>query len=160
MITVTLGTIPIKFNRVIEWIKSLIDEGSIDEPLFVQHGVSDVSCLLGYNFVTTSPLVTHLELESNVKQSRLVISHAGQGSTRWLARQVTPFIIVPRLAKYQEHIDNHQFLFAKSVEPFGVHCCLSIDEVRQSIIQPPLPLNKELLAGPKLTEHLIKSFGE
>lgn len=98
MLTVTLGTIPYPFPRVIAWLQVLIENGLVTEPTFIQSGVTDVSPLAGYSLIQTRPIVESSELIHMVNQSRLVISHAGQGSTRMLAAQGASFVLLPRLA--------------------------------------------------------------
>lgn len=158
MITVTLGTIPFQFDRIVQWIEILLKDGTISEPIFVQHGVSDISRIEKHPLVTLTPMLEREKLLQLVTKSRLVISHAGQGSTRWLAGCKASFVIVPRLARYGEHIDDHQLSFAKSVESFGVQHCLALENLRSTILNPPAPFQGELLNGPKLVDHLLQSY--
>lgn len=158
MITVTLGTIPFQFNRAIQWIDQLIDQQVLQEDLFVQHGVSDISQLEKYPFIKSASTVEYSKMKEILKSSRLVISHAGQGSTRELAAQSVRFILLPRLSKYNEHIDDHQLVFAESVSTFGVRYCLTLKELEQAILDPPSPLADSLLNQPKLTDYLLKQY--
>lgn len=158
MITVTLGTIPFQFNRAIDWLDSLLASGVITEPVFVQHGVSSVSKLTQYPLVTTAPILEFNNLVTIVGASRLVISHAGQGSARGLAESKASFILIPRLARYGEHVDDHQLQFARSVEPLGVKYCLSLEELEQAVKNPPPRFQKSLLKGPKLVDHLLQVY--
>lgn len=158
MITVTLGTIPFQFNRVIQWLKILVEDGTISEPVFVQYGVSDISPIEKYPLITVAPILEREKLLKLVTVSRLVISHAGQGSTRWLVACKASFVILPRLAQYGEHIDDHQLSFAKSVESSGIHYCLSLENLRSTILAPPIPFQGELLNGPKLVDHLLQAY--
>lgn len=158
MITVTLGTIPFPFERVIQWLETLVEDGTISESVFVQYGVSDISRIEKHPLITVAPLLEREKLLQLVTNSRLVISHAGQGSTRWLAACKVSFVIVPRLARYGEHIDDHQLSFAKSVESFGARYCLSLDELRSTILEPPEPFQGELLSGSKLVDHLLQVY--
>lgn len=158
MIVVTLGTIPYPFNRAIRWIHSLIEEGVIDEPVFIQYGVSDVSCLKQHSQVILEPLVEANRFFSFVDTARLVISHAGQGSTRTLASRGVSFVLLPRLKIYGEHIDDHQLHFSQNVEFSGVHYCATLHELKQSILHPPLPCPGPLFKEPKLANHLQKIY--
>jgi UDP-N-acetylglucosamine transferase subunit ALG13 len=158
MLTVTLGTIPYPFPRVIAWLQVLIENGLITEPTFIQSGVTDVSPLAGYSLIQTRPIVESSELIHMVNQSRLVISHAGQGSTRMLAAQGASFVLLPRLALHKEHIDDHQLLFARSMQPFGIRHCLTLDELSLAILNPPSPLEIQLFNGPQLSEYLREAY--
>lgn len=158
MITVTLGTIPFPFARAIHWVDHLIKRDILSEDVFVQHGVSDISQLTAYPQVTTVPVVPPAQLDQKLTSSRLVISHAGQGSTRKLSAMNVSFVLLPRLAVYGEHIDDHQFAFAHSISDMGVTYCSSLESLEQAVLTPPKPLNKPLLNGPSLADHLIESY--
>lgn len=154
MITVTLGTIPYPFERAIIWLDMLIRSGVVSEPVFLQHGVTNVSAIATQPLVQAVPFVDSKTLFQIVQNSRLVISHAGQGSTRALARQKKSFTLLPRLARYHEHIDDHQLLFAETVKKFGISFCLTLDDLEQVIIKPPPAFQISLFGGLKLSDHL------
>ncbi len=158
MILITLGTIPYQFNRAITWLSILLKEDVISEPVFIQYGVSDISLVVKHPLVTAVPIVQSKELMKMVDNSRLVISHAGQGSTRALASKGACFVLLPRLARYGEHIDDHQLLFARNVEKFGVSHCLSLKELEQFILQPPPAFRQKLFDGPKLADYLLNVY--
>ncbi|MEB3182609.1 MAG: glycosyltransferase [Nostocaceae cyanobacterium] len=158
MITVCLGTIPYPFERAINWLSILLESGVISESVFVQHYNTDVSALAKYPFVTTTPIVEFNTLMEKVDNSRLVISHAGDGLTRALAIHKASFVLLPRLARYQEHIDDHQLLLAQSIESFGISYCLSLESLERMILNPPPRFQGTLFAGPKLAEHLLERY--
>ncbi|MEO0969024.1 MAG: glycosyltransferase [Cyanobacteria bacterium J06639_18] len=154
----TLGTISFQFNRAINWLSVLIESGVISESVFLQHGSSDASRLAGHPLVTLEPTVNGRKMTELVGNSRLVISHAGQGSTRMLAAKGCSFILIPRLNKYSEHVDNHQLLFAQAVENFGIKSCLSLEELKSAVLQPPPIFQGQIFQNPKLTEHLLQLY--
>lgn len=158
MIVVTLGTIPYPFDRSVKWVKKLLDEGLVAETVFIQYGATDVSILQDYELVTTVSLLKADDLNQRIKQARLVISHAGQGSTRKLAAQAKSFVVLPRLAKYGEHIDDHQMRFSEGVESLGVKVCKDFNSLATAVINPPKPLNRDLFPGPKLGDFLAKKY--
>jgi hypothetical protein len=49
-------------------------------------------------------------------------------------------------------------LFAESVREFGVTVCLTLDEFKQAVLQPPPYIQKQLFEGPKLTEYLSQIY--
>ena len=158
MITVTLGTIPFTFDRAIDWLDSLLDAGVISESVFVQHGATDVSKLAKYPFVTTEPIVETSFLMKTVRSSRLILSHAGQGLTRGLAAQGACFVLMPRLSCYNEHIDDHQLLFAQGVEKLGIPYCTSLDNLELAVKCPPPSFKGQIFDEPKLAEHLMQIY--
>lgn len=158
MIFMTLGTVSFQFNRAVNWLSVLLESGVISEPVFLQYGSSDPSGLIGHPLVTLEPTIHGRKMTEFVKNSRLVISHAGQGSTRMLAAQGCSFILIPRLNKYGEHVDNHQLLFTKAVENFGIKSCLSLEELKNAVLEPPPIFQGQIFQNPKLTEHLLQLY--
>lgn len=158
MITVTLGTIPYPFERSINWLKDLLDRGIIDEPVFLQYGTSNVDLLIHHPLVTAEAVIPQNQLKGMVNRSRLVISHAGQGSTRLLAAAQAQFVLLPRLAQHNEHVDDHQLLFARSVQKKGVHHCMTLADLEQAVLTPPPLCPQNLFEGPKLSAHLLQRY--
>ncbi len=159
MILVTFGTISYPFPRLAEWVKFLLDKNIISESVFIQHGTTDISFLKKYSLVTTKEVFSLVEMNELISNSRLIISHGGQGSTRKLAKSNKRFIIVPRLSKYQEHIDDHQLEFVKSIDKkFGVCYSTCLADFCHKVQNPPAPINQELFDGPRLAEHLLNRF--
>ena len=158
MIAVTLGTIPYPFNRVIDWLKLLLDQGMITEPVFLQHGITDVKILSDYEHVTSIPLVPSDELAEKLQAARFVISHAGRLMTCELASQDKSFIVLPRLFEQGEHVDNHQLIFSREVEQLGVSVCTTLNDFKKSVKSPPKPLRKQLFEGPTLSDFLIQKY--
>lgn len=155
MILMTLGTINFQFDRAIAWLSICLEQGLISEPVFVQYGVSDASILAKYPLVTTEPIIEPKRMMALVDASRLIISHAGQGSVRMLAARKTSFVLLPRLKRYGEHIDDHQLWFVQAVEELLGRQCLSLRELEQAVLQPPPRFQKRLFDGPKLANHLL-----
>lgn len=159
MILITLGTIPYSFDRLIDWIAILLDEGFICEPVFIQYGITNVKAITNNPLVAATSLLSLDEISKVIENSRLIISHAGQGSTRKLARTNKPFIIIPRESKYKEHIDNHQLYFAQNMsEKFGICYCTSLVDLQKSISNPPKPIYRELFQEARLADHLLTIF--
>ncbi|MBD2528762.1 glycosyl transferase [Nostoc flagelliforme FACHB-838] len=158
MILMTLGTVSFPFDRAVLWLKMLIDRGVISEPVFLQYGYSDVSALKRYPQVTLVPTVTLDELVKLVESSRLVISHAGQGSTRMLAAQGARFMLLPRLKRYGEHVDDHQLLFTQAVAPLGIKSFVSLDELEKAVLEPPPYFHKNIFNTPRLTDYLLVQY--
>jgi UDP-N-acetylglucosamine transferase subunit ALG13 len=158
MILMTLGTVSFPFNRAVKWLEILIERGAISESVFLQYGESDVSLLQGNPQVTLEPTVTSDELFQLVDCSRLVISHAGQGSTKMLAARGAHFVLLPRLKRYGEHVDDHQFLFAKAVAQLGIKSFVSLDELEKAILEPPSYFREKIFSSPKLTDYLLIQY--
>ncbi|MDI6654714.1 MAG: glycosyltransferase, partial [Candidatus Hydrothermarchaeota archaeon] len=53
------------------------------------------------------------------KEARIVISHGGAGSIIFALRSGKPVVVVPRLKKFDEHVNDHQLELAKQLEREG-----------------------------------------
>lgn len=157
MIVYTLGTIIFPFDRAINWLQILLEEEIIVEPVLLQHG-STSAAKLTHPLLTSVVSLTRNEMYEAVKQASLVISHAGQGSTRMLTEMGACFILLPRLKRYKEHVDDHQLLFARAVEKYGVQHCTELDQLIYYVKYRPYPFEGELFNAPSLTEHLIARY--
>lgn len=154
----TLGTIAYPFDRAVRWIKICLEKDLITEPIFIQHGATNVSSIVDHPLITAKSIVPNEQWLDLVCSSRLVISHAGQGSTRILAEKNARFFLLPRLALYREHVDDHQIMFAKSIRPTGITYCTTIEEFQALIKTPPPPFKGNIFEGPRLAEFLLKKY--
>ncbi|MGK7914220.1 MAG: glycosyltransferase [Prochloraceae cyanobacterium] len=157
MIVFTLGTIIYPFDRTVDWLDRLLEREIITEPVLFQHGATSVT-RLNHPLLTPVTSVTKTEMQELVQQASLVIAHAGQGSTRMLAKMGASFVLLPRLKRYGEHIDDHQLLFAQTVEKFGISYCTEFDHLVDYIKHPPLPFKGELLNAPSLVKHFCAFY--
>jgi UDP-N-acetylglucosamine transferase subunit ALG13 len=157
MILYTLGTIFFPFDRAVMWLQELLEQKIINEPVLLQHG-STSTHNISHPFLTKVTSLSRDEMREAVKQSSLVISHAGQGSTRMLAETGASFILLPRLKRYGEHIDDHQLLYARVVEKLGIAYCTEFIQLVNYMKQRPSPFQGELFKAPSLAEYLSTRF--
>lgn len=157
MIVFTLGTIIFPFERAVDWLALLLEREIIVEPILFQHGATPVD-KLKHPLLTSVPSLTKAEMQESIEKASLVISHAGQGSTRMLAKMGASFVLLPRLKCYGEHIDDHQLLFAQAVETFGIRYCTEFSSLAYRIQHPPSPLNGELFDGPSLGKYFREFY--
>jgi beta-1,4-N-acetylglucosaminyltransferase len=104
MILVTVGSNGAPFDRLLRELDGI----TVDEELIVQHGPSrlrprDATCV---------PFMRFAELERAVASARIVITHAGVGSVLLALMNEKRPLVVPRLARYEEVVDDHQVHFA------------------------------------------------
>lgn len=110
MIFVTVGTQKFQFNRLLEYIDKEIENGNVKQDVFAQVGHSDYKPK-NYQY---KDFIDKQEFEEYLKKSDLVITHSGVGTIIAALNQNKPVIVVPRLAKYKEHVDDHQIEIADS----------------------------------------------
>lgn len=104
MIFVTVGTNEAPFDRLVRAVERFPD----GEELVVQHGSSSIrpanaTCL---DYVSFDVLVDH------VRRARAVVTHAGIGSMIVALANGKRPIVVPRLQRFGEAVDDHQVALA------------------------------------------------
>lgn len=104
MIFVTLGSQKFQFNRLLKMIDDLIEDGTITQPVFAQTGASDY-IPKHYAF---APFLDRETFADHMSRCDTVITHGGTGAIIGAVKKGKKVIAVPRLAKYGEHVDDHQ----------------------------------------------------
>ena len=104
MIFVTTGSQKFQFNRLLQKIDLLIEEGMIREEVFAQIGVSDYQPK-HYEYCR---FLDREGFTGKLRECRMVITHGGTGVIIGAVKQGKKVIAVPRLASYGEHVDDHQ----------------------------------------------------
>lgn len=112
MILVTVGTNEARFDRLL----SALDGLAGDEPLYVQHGPSPVRPR-GATCVAYLPFD---ELAALIRDARVVVTHAGVGSTIAALVNGKRPVVVPRLARFGEAVDDHQVPFGRRLHEAGL----------------------------------------
>lgn len=109
MIFVTVGSQKFQFNRLLEEVDRLIENGNIQEEVFGQIGVSDYKPR-NYKY---KDFMTQEEFNEYLDKANIIITHAGTGVIVNAIKKEKKVIGVPRLAKYEEHVDDHQIQLIK-----------------------------------------------
>jgi UDP-N-acetylglucosamine transferase subunit ALG13 len=111
MIFLTVGT-QFPFDRLVEAIDKAAGDNGFDDEIFAQIGNSSYR---PRNFKAEQ------ELEKSVFDEHLtradgVISHAGMGTITLALEHKKPLLVMPRLRKYREAVNDHQLAIAKEFE--------------------------------------------
>jgi UDP-N-acetylglucosamine transferase subunit ALG13 len=157
MIVFTLGTIIFPFDRAVYWLELLLEKEIIIEPVLFQHGATSVK-QLKHPLLTSVASLTKTEMQESIQKASLVITHAGQGSTRMLAKMGASFVLLPRLKCHGEHIDDHQLLFAQAVEKLGINYCTEFTSLINYIQRPPMPFEGDLFDAPSLGKYFREFY--
>lgn len=104
MIFVTLGSQKFQFNRLLKEVDRLVEEGKISEEVFAQTGYSDYKPR-NYRY---KKFLDRDEFSEIMSKCDKVITHGGTGAIIGAVKQGKKVIVVPRLARYGEHVDDHQ----------------------------------------------------
>ena len=114
MIFVTVGSQKFQFDRLLRSIDEQIASGKIKDEIFAQIGFSTYRPK-HYKFEN---FLDREEFEKKVLESEIVITHGGTGAIVGTLKKGKKVIAVPRLAKYGEHVDDHQL---QIIGQFGAH---------------------------------------
>lgn len=123
MIFVTLGSQKFQFNRLLKKVDELIESGAITEPVFAQTGASDY-VPRHYAF---QPFLDRETFADHMARCDTVITHGGTGAIIGAVKNGKKVIAVPRLARYGEHVDDHQLQLIGQFRDLNLIC--SCDDV-------------------------------
>ena len=104
MIFVTLGTQDKPFKRLLDIIQKEIDKGNIKDKVVVQAGCTKYLS----KDMEIFDLIPMEKFDELIKKCDLLITHGGVGSIISGLKNNKKVIAAARLAKYGEHVNDHQ----------------------------------------------------
>ena len=130
MIFVTTGSQKFQFNRLLQKIDSLIEEGMVSEKVFAQIGESDYHPK-HYEYCM---FLDREGFAEKMRQTRMVITHGGTGAIIGALKQGKKVIAVPRMARYGEHVDDHQVQLLREFDGMNLICaCYDSEKLGECI---------------------------
>lgn len=112
MIFVTVGTNEAPFDRLL----SALEAGVGEEELVVQHGPSRIRPA----GATCVEFLAYDELVDAVRKARVVVAHAGVGSIMTALSLGKRPVVVPRLRRFGEAVDDHQLSLGRRLHESGL----------------------------------------
>lgn len=112
MIFVTVGTHEQAFDRLIEYIDNLKRDDLIKEQVVIQTGYSNYKPI----YCMWKKIYPYQKMMELVAEARIVITHGGPSSFIMPLQIGKVPIVVPRMKKYGEHVNDHQVEFTLEVE--------------------------------------------
>lgn len=104
MVFVTLGTQDKKFSRILKCIEDNIKKGVIKDEVIVQAGSTEFES----DVMTVKSFMDRDEFKNYLLGADVVITHGGVGTILEGLKNNKKIIGVARLAKYGEHVNDHQ----------------------------------------------------
>ena len=160
MIFVTLGSQKFQFDRLLQKLDSLIEKGVITEPVLAQTGHSTYE---PRNFEVI-PFMDRDTFAQNMAKADMVITHAGTGAIIGAVKQGKKTIAVPRLAKFGEHVDDHQLQIVEQFTDMNLlEPCWDVEDLEKAIdaarekTYPPYVSNTHTIIA-SIKEYLEKSL--
>jgi UDP-N-acetylglucosamine transferase subunit ALG13 len=110
VIFVTLGTQAYPFDRLLRGLEG------VEEELVVQGGLSAYrpAGAAWFDYLEYTPLLEH------VRRARIVVSHAGIGTVMTVVAEGKRPVVVPRLHRHGEAVDDHQVPIARRLAEAGL----------------------------------------
>ena len=129
-IFVPLGTQKFPFKRLIVALNDLIKDGIYtSEDIVMQSTMYDIE-----PFFVHVGLIPVDEFNKYMHDAELVITHAGVNSIISCMQIGKPLLVVPRLHKYGEHVDDHQQEIALLMEEkYNVLVAQDLSELKMMI---------------------------
>lgn len=126
MIFVSLGTQDKPFNRIIDYVISLKEnlKELQSEKIIIQLGQtkllkSDNKRIKNLENVIIYDMLKPEKMKDIIKDSDIIITHAGVGTIMECLEMGKEIIVVPRKAENLEHVNNHQEEIAFEMEKKG-----------------------------------------
>ena len=109
MILVMVGTQNNNFDRLLKAIQKNVDEGVIKDEVVVQAGFTKFSS----KNIKVFKFIDKEEFSKLQDKADIIITHGGVGSIISSLKKQKKVLVVPRLKKYNEHVNNHQLQIAR-----------------------------------------------
>ena len=126
MIFITTGSRSFQFNRLLEAVDKAIESGAITDEVFAQIGSSNYP-IKNYKY---KEFLNHDEFNEKMRNCDIVLTHGGTGVIVNAVKMGKRVVAVPRLAKYQEVVDDHQIQLVQAFEKLGmVTACYDCNKI-------------------------------
>lgn len=123
MIFLTLGTYPLPFDRLVQAVDEVVSQNLIDEEVFAQIGFSNYIP----KHMKYEKLLEKQRFDEILSSATALIGHAGMGSISMALNHQKALLVMPRLAKFGEHVNDHQLHTAHKFEELG-HVLAAYDQ--------------------------------
>lgn len=130
-IFITLGSQKFQFNRLLKAVDDLCEKGIIEsQDVFAQIGYSDY---LPQKF-NYKKFLDRDEFSKEMDNAQIVITHGGTGAIIGAVKKGKKVIAVPRLAKYGEHVDDHQLQLIEQFNELNLICaCQDVSKLENAL---------------------------
>ena len=111
MIFVTVGTHEQPFDRLIKAIDDLKADGTLTEEVIIQTGFSTYIP----KHCKWKKLFPYRKMVQLVNEARIVVTHGGPSSFIMPIQINKVPVVVPRMHRFGEHVNDHQVIFCREV---------------------------------------------
>ena len=114
MIFLTVGTL-FPFDRLVRAVDKVAPKCFLGEEVIAQVGNGRARC----RNIKCVEVMEKDEFDEYIKNASCLISHAGIGSITMALNCGKPLLVMPRLKRYGEHVNDHQIGTAREFEKLG-----------------------------------------
>ena len=129
LVLVTVGTDYHPFPRLAGWVVRWLEEEKSLVRCVFQGGTTPAVSVGEWR-----AFLSYQEMERLLRRARVVVSHGGPGTIMMTLATGKRPIVVPRLRRHGEHVDDHQLAFARRLAREGdIEIAESFSEFRASL---------------------------
>lgn len=155
MIFITLGSQKMQFNRLLKEVDRLVETGALKDEIFAQTGASDY-VPKHYAF---KDFIDRDEFAAKTAACNIFITHAGTGAIIGAVKKGKKVVAMPRLAKYGEHVDDHQMELITAFDKLGIiEPCYDEKDLGTAIERARTGQYKEFVSNTERMVNDIRSF--
>ena len=154
MIFLTVGTL-FPFDRLVKAVDDALDEDLTDKEVLAQIGRR------GYrpHNMEYVEIMEKGSFSSYFQKASFIISHAGIGTIAMAFKYGKPLLVMPRLKRYREHVNDHQVDTARKFEELGhILAVYDVKDLPDGIHKLKNFVPKERKASPEAVADRIRSF--
>ena len=131
MILITLGTQDKQFTRLLDMVQKEIDKGNIKDKVVVQAGHTKYRS----KDMEIFDLIDRDKFADLISKCDILITHGGVGSIITGLNNNKKVIVAPRLAKYDEHMNDHQLQITNNFSKEGYILPLYEDDSLEKVLK-------------------------
>lgn len=154
MIFVTVGSQKFQFDRLLIAVDNLVAGGAVEGGAFAQTG----ACSYVPVHMHHEAFLDRGAFGAHMNACDVVVTHGGTGAIIGAVKRGKKVIAVPRLAKYGEHVDDHQVEIVRQFADMGlIEPCM--DPANLSVAYA-LAISKDYLPYRSNTERFCADLSE
>jgi UDP-N-acetylglucosamine transferase subunit ALG13 len=127
-VAVALGTMPFSFRRLLDRLAAILPADA--EVVLWQTGLTPLDGLAVHGLASVAPD----DLAAAFAAADVVVSHAGVGSALEALDAGRRPLLVPRRARFREHVDDHQAQVAHELERRGLALWREADRIALDVL--------------------------
>lgn len=150
------GVVEFDFSRLLKIMDELVEENVVDgKCVIAQRGHSKY---IPHNY-DSFPFVDGEKFNYYIEHADLIISHGGIASLISALEKNKKIIVFPRLAKYGEHLDDHQTEVGSIMSEQGYNMyAVNKEQLKSCILKAPSFSPKEFKGNNTLMETLVVDY--